>query len=148
MTTSVNYYFTKMMVDLFLNRQTDVTGVSFGGIGTQADFWETSLGPIMNSIYWESWYNGENATGTGFIFYENKLLGVPRMRQLRVKNGSCTVHKSLRSLISDCYDDYSFSAEDQSPYSIGITDPTNKAYLFKILTDIIFSNKNFFKHTN
>jgi hypothetical protein len=128
MTTSVNYYFTKMMVDLFMNRASDSSGVSFGSIGTQADFWETALGPIMNSIYWESWYNGENSTGSGYIFYENKLLGVPRLRQLRVKNGSCSVHKSLRSLISDCYDDYGFSAEDQSAFSIGKTDPTNKAY--------------------
>ena len=128
MTSSVNYYFTKMMTDLFLNRQSEGSGTNFAGIGTQADFWEVSLGPIMNSIYWESYYNGENVTGTGYVFYENKLLGVPRVRQLRVKNGSCTVHKSLRSLISDCYDDYSFSGEDKAAFSIGITDPTQKAY--------------------
>ena len=127
MTNSVNYYFTKMLTDLFLNQPTDNTGVTFGSIGTQNDFWETTLGPVMDGLYWEQWYNQDNGTGTGYIFYENKLLGVPRMRQLRVKNGSCTVHKLFRSTISDCYDDYSSSGEDQSPFSIGVYNSTYMA---------------------
>lgn len=127
MTTSVNYYFTKMLTDLFINKATDGSGVSFGTIGTQQDFWEVTLGPMMNGLYWENWYNGDNGTGIGYIFYENKLLGVPRFRQLRVKNGSCKVHKLFQSAISDCYDDYGYFAEDQSPFSIGKYDPTNMA---------------------
>ena len=142
MTNSVNYYFTNLMANLFTNKPTDESGVSFGGIGNQADFWDVTKGPILSSLYWENWYNGENASSTGFIFYENKLLGVPRFRQLRVKNGSCTVHKLFRNTISDCYDDYGYWSEDQSSYSLGISDPTNKAYRnFNTFLTIFYSDK-------
>jgi len=50
-------------------------------------------GPLMDGLYWEKYYNDENVTDSdlGYVYYENKLLGVPRLRQLRVKNDSCTV---------------------------------------------------------
>ena len=40
----------------------------------------------MDGLFWESWYNNENLTQDqlGYIFYENKLLGIARMRQLKV----------------------------------------------------------------
>ena len=40
----------------------------------------------MDGLYWESWYNNRNLTQDelGYIYYENKLLGVARMRQLKV----------------------------------------------------------------
>lgn len=48
---------------------------------------------MLDGLYWEKYYNGENVSDSdlGYIYYENKLLGVPRLRQLRVKNDSCTV---------------------------------------------------------
>lgn len=41
----------------------------------------------MDGLYWESWYNQESIdeSDLGYIFYENKLLGVPRVRQLKVR---------------------------------------------------------------
>ena len=43
--------------------------------------------PLMDGLYWEKWYNDRNVSTDelGYIFYENKLLGVPRMRQLKVR---------------------------------------------------------------
>lgn len=48
---------------------------------------------MLDGLYWEKYYNGDNVSDSdlGYIYYENKLLGVPRLRQLRVKNDSCTV---------------------------------------------------------
>ena len=42
-------------------------------------------GPLVDGLYWETWYNGRNVSDDelGYIFYENKLLGVPRLRQLK-----------------------------------------------------------------
>ena len=45
----------------------------------------------MNGLYWEKYYNDKNVAEDklGFIYLENKLLGRPRLRQLRVRNDSC-----------------------------------------------------------
>lgn len=48
---------------------------------------------MLDGLYWENYYNSRNVSDNelGYIYYENKLLGVPRLRQLRVHNESCTV---------------------------------------------------------
>ena len=45
-----------------------------------------SEGPLLDGLYWETWYNEQPLANDelGYIFYENKLLGVPRIRQLKV----------------------------------------------------------------
>lgn len=121
MTNTINYYYTNIMMNLFLKEETDpiVTGaapVNFANIGAQADFFDVFKGPMMDGLYWETWYDSKNVSQYGLIYYENKLLGVPRLRQLRVKKGSCKVHSLFRSVIPDCYDSYSFFNEDQAPF--------------------------------
>jgi len=41
---------------------------------------------ILNGLFDQQWYNGENITinQTGYVLFENKILGSPRLRQLRV----------------------------------------------------------------
>ena len=41
-------------------------------------------GPLLSNLYPENWYNEKNFTDGefGFVMYENKLLGVPRIRQV------------------------------------------------------------------
>ncbi|XP_055328556.1 polycystic kidney disease 2-like 2 protein [Paramacrobiotus metropolitanus] len=51
-----------------------------------------------------------------FIFYHNKMLGVPRMRQLRVRNGSCGIPEQFQSFIYSCFNHFTKSAEDQLPF--------------------------------
>ena len=43
-------------------------------------------GPILDGLFNQQWYNGENLTGDqyGYVLFENKILGLPRLRQLRV----------------------------------------------------------------
>ena len=74
----------------------------------------------MDGLYWETWYNGDNVTADerGYIFYENKVLGVPRIRQLKVRNDSCEVHTDFVDTISHCYAGYAESLEDTSPFGI------------------------------
>ena len=45
---------------------------------------------MVDGLYWETWYNNQSVSQDelGYIFYENKLLGVPRMRQLKVNQGN------------------------------------------------------------
>ncbi|KAF5911302.1 hypothetical protein HPG69_019670 [Diceros bicornis minor] len=114
MTSSSAYYYTKVMSELFLHTPSD-TGVSFQSISSMADFWD---GPLLDSLYWTKWYNNQSL-GRGshsFIYYENLLLGVPRLRQLRVRNDSCVVHEDFREDILNCYDVYSPDKEEQLPF--------------------------------
>ena len=89
---------------------------------------------MLNGLYWEYYYNdgtdkayvcpgGEEITGPcplapadRNILYENRLLGLPRMRQLRVKNDSCTVHQDFQNAIKQCFNAYSSSIEDPEPF--------------------------------
>lgn len=43
--------------------------------------------PIFDGLYPQQLYNGENLTEEqmGYILFENKILGSPRLRQLRVR---------------------------------------------------------------
>ena len=121
MTNTINFYYSNIMMSLFLDQQTDpaVTGaapLSFKDIGSYGDFWDVFNGPIMDGLYWETWYNGDNVTTYGLIYYENKLLGVPRLKQHRVKKNSCKVHKMFKNTIKECYDSYSFFNEDDMPF--------------------------------
>jgi polycystin 2 len=116
MTNAINFYYTNVMMNLFLQQSTNEgAGMNFGAMGSMQDYWEVLQGPILDGLYWEKWYNGANASQQGYIYFENKILGVPRLRQLRVKKGSCKVHSLFRNAIPDCYDSYSYFSEDQSP---------------------------------
>ncbi len=123
----MNYYYVQVMINLFVGGTTD-GGVSFGSIGSMQDFWDVNNGPILDGLYnGEDWYNGEKVNGSnvGYIYFENKILGVPRLRQLRVKNNSCTVHPLFKNMIDGCYDSYSYFSEDHSPFGIYALDQSN-----------------------
>ncbi|XP_015979751.2 polycystic kidney disease 2-like 1 protein isoform X3 [Rousettus aegyptiacus] len=119
MTSSSAYYYTKVMSELFLHTPSN-TGVSFQAISSMEDFWDFAQGPLLDSLYWTKWYNNQSL-GHGshsFIYYENLLLGVPRLRQLRVRNDSCVVHEDFREDILSCYDVYSADKEEQLPFGL------------------------------
>ncbi|KAI1894633.1 hypothetical protein AGOR_G00117770 [Albula goreensis] len=117
MTSSNAYYYTKVMTDLFVNTPSE-TGVKFQSISSMADLWDFTQGPLLDGLYWTKWYNNQSlpsttqSNGQSFIFYENLLLGVPRIRQLKVTNNSCKVHKDFRQNITGCFDVYSNQKED------------------------------------
>ncbi|XP_039274381.2 polycystin-2-like protein 1 [Styela clava] len=118
MTSSTHFYYTKVMQELFLDTQFTETTNNFRGITTMQDFWRFAEGPLMNGLYWEKWYNNQNVSeeDLGYIYYENKLLGVPRMRQLKIQNGSCQVHPDFQNEITACFDSYHADKEDTTPF--------------------------------
>uniref|UniRef100_A0A1I8HM33 EF-hand domain-containing protein n=2 Tax=Macrostomum lignano TaxID=282301 RepID=A0A1I8HM33_9PLAT len=76
-------------------------------------------GPLMDGLYWESWYNSDNFSDPkekNFIYYDNKLLGVPRIRQLRVRNDSCTVADDFKDEITFCHSSFSPGVEEKRPF--------------------------------
>ncbi|XP_040218107.1 polycystic kidney disease 2-like 1 protein [Rana temporaria] len=119
MTSSSTYYYTNVMSNLFLQTSSD-SGVTFQSINDMNDFWSYTQGPLLDGLYWTKWYNNETIDNSqhSFIYYENLLLGVPRMRQLKVENNSCIVHKDFRDDIYGCYDVYSETEEDRNPFGL------------------------------
>ncbi|NXF97048.1 PK2L1 protein, partial [Eubucco bourcierii] len=120
MTSSSAYYYTKVMSELFLQASSD-SRVSFQSIGSMADFWVYAQGPLLDNLYWTKWYNNESLAAHSthsYIYYENLLLGVPRMRQLKVKNNSCVVHDDFKEEISGCYDVYSEDKEERASFGL------------------------------
>eukprot|EP00094_Tigriopus_californicus_P009732 TCALIF_09381-PA protein Name:"Similar to PKD2 Polycystin-2 (Bos taurus)" AED:0.09 eAED:0.09 QI:23/1/1/1/0.9/0.90/11/108/699 len=128
MTSATMFYYTKVMSNLFEG----ATSVS------QVDqFWKFLEDDLPNGLYWEYLYNdgsnknfvcpgGEEAIGPcpvapadRNILYENRLLGLPRMRQIRVRNDSCDVHEDFQNAIKQCYNSYSESIEDKSAFGNG-----------------------------
>ncbi|XP_051935332.1 polycystic kidney disease 2-like 1 protein [Hippocampus zosterae] len=119
MTSSTTYYYTKAMTDLFVNTAGE-SGVKFQSISTMEDFWTFAEEPLLDGLYWTKWYNNQSlATGDqSFIYYENMLLGVPRMRQIKIKNNSCKVHNDFQDEITGCYDVYDEKKEDNINFGL------------------------------
>ncbi|KAF6281190.1 polycystin 2 like 2, transient receptor potential cation channel [Rhinolophus ferrumequinum] len=116
------YYLNKVMSSLFLD--TSVPGderTNFKSIHSVTDFWKFMEGPLLEGLYWDSWYNNQklyNLKNSSRIYYENILLGVPRVRQLKVRNNTCKVYSSFQSLMSECYAKYTSENEDMSDFGL------------------------------
>jgi len=125
MTNSTHFYYTKVMKDLF-SKQKEVKNVN--------EFWEFMETQFLDGLHWEYWYHdgdkrnyicpgGEESTGPcpvapsdRNILYENRVLGLARMRQLRVKNDSCEVHRDFQNAIRNCWGPYTEAIEDKSDF--------------------------------
>ncbi|AWP05467.1 Polycystin-2 [Scophthalmus maximus] len=112
------YYYTKVMSQLFLDTPLSAGDpLTFRHLSTMDDFWKFTEGPFLNSMYWEVWYNNKSLPeNQSLIYYENLLLGVPRFRQVKVHNESCSIHQDLRDEVQDCYNMYTPTNEDTASF--------------------------------
>ncbi|MBN3281828.1 PKD2 protein, partial [Polyodon spathula] len=120
MVSSSMYYYTKVMSQLFLDTPiSNGEKTNFKTLASMSDFWKFTEGPLVGGLYWDVWYNNKTLPeNQSLIYYENLLLGVPRLRQLKVRNESCAIHEDLRDEIQDCYNMYSAGNEDTSPFGL------------------------------
>ncbi|XP_065152797.1 polycystin-2-like protein 1 [Paramisgurnus dabryanus] len=114
MTSSSAYYYTNAMTNLFVNNP------GFYSLGSMNDVWTYMEGSLLDSLYWNKYYNDMDLINENqsLIYYENMLLGVPRIRQIKVKKNSCKVHEDFRNEISDCFDMYNEKKEDDSAFGL------------------------------
>lgn len=113
------YYQTKVISELFLDSTFEDSKSSMKTSSQMNDFWRFVDYAMLDNLYWENWYNKKEAIKDDRnILYENRLLGSPRIRQLRVRNDSCNVHDNFKAVISQCYDVYSPHIEDNSPFGL------------------------------
>ena len=50
------------------------------------------------------------------VLMENKIIGKPRMRMIRVTNSSCEIPETFGGIIKRCYGRYSESLEDKETF--------------------------------
>ncbi|XP_038627624.1 polycystic kidney disease 2-like 2 protein [Tachyglossus aculeatus] len=116
------YYLNQVMANLFLETPVSESDrTNFRTIASMVDFWKYAEGPLLEGLFWDMWYNNQTLPGhknNSQIYYENLLLGAPQVRQLKVRNNTCTVHPSFQSLMKECYYDYSFKGEDTSSFGL------------------------------
>ncbi|XP_067106764.1 polycystin-2 isoform X1 [Osmerus mordax] len=116
------YHYTRVMSQLILDSPLSPgEHTTFRTLVTTQDFWKFTEGPFLDGMYWESWNpNSSLLENHSLIFQENLLLGVPRLRQVRVHNRSCSVHPDLQGELQDaqldCYDAYTPGNEDSAPF--------------------------------
>ncbi|XP_075258867.1 polycystin-2-like isoform X2 [Convolutriloba macropyga] len=120
MFSSSMYYFTNVLMVLFLDQTVD-DSVDFRSAATINDFWDYVEGPLMNGLYWEEWYNGEELADDekGYIYYENKLMGLARLRQVKVRNDTCDIPEDFENEIKECFAAYAPANEDISDFGLG-----------------------------
>ncbi|XP_041047630.1 polycystic kidney disease protein 1-like 2 [Carcharodon carcharias] len=93
----------------YLNRAINQTFTpSFSDIRIIDDFYTWASKLLLPNLYGS--YNGFITDGY------SKLLGSPRIRQLRVKKHDCPAKKTLKSIVKKCEVPYSFDEEDMSNY--------------------------------
>nr|XP_042707435.1 polycystic kidney disease 2-like 2 protein [Chrysemys picta bellii] len=116
------YYLNKVMSNLFLETSVSETDrTSFKNIGSMVDFWKFAEGPLLDGLYWDTWYNNKTLTShknSSHVYYENLLLGVAQIRQLKVRNNTCAIYPYFRTFLKECYREYRYVAEDKADFGL------------------------------
>ncbi|XP_040583517.1 polycystin-2-like [Lepeophtheirus salmonis] len=118
-----NFQLTDTIRNLF-SGQFDVTNMN--------EFWKFLENDVINGLYWNSWYC-QNCKSVVLkypdnvlpihdsmyqnILYENKLVGLPLLRQLRTRNDSCHVHEDFQNAIKVCHSPYAEEFEDTNSFN-------------------------------
>ncbi|XP_044258880.1 polycystin-2-like [Tribolium madens] len=121
------FYITQALKGQFLEKHFQTANekdINYKEIRSATDFWHYTQSLMLENFYWEHYYNPYNPVSKAKeddkkILFENKLLGVPRIRQVKVKNDSCIIHEYFRRLFLTCYDLYGPADEDREPFGLG-----------------------------
>ncbi|KAK7111719.1 hypothetical protein V1264_011307 [Littorina saxatilis] len=107
-------------------RNTFLSG--FENIKTVTDYWKWLEGTFLPALFVTKYANG-----TEIKFWQDKAcigdlaarrVGVARIRQMRVKNETCTLQSEMESIINHCRDAYSWTDDDTKDYLPGWELPT------------------------
>ncbi|PFX12876.1 Polycystic kidney disease 2-like 1 protein [Stylophora pistillata] len=83
-------------------------------------FWKWLDVEFVEGVYVSDWYNNDKIKQQEYIGNKmSVLLGMPRLRQLRIQKDSCIVPRIVQGIIHrGCYDHYSFNEEDKNPVNL------------------------------
>lgn len=116
------YYMSSMIKKLLIERpfalDEDVE-INFQDICLIDDYWLYINNVFMDSIYGRSSADKCNVTNEKLTFLsENMLIGAPRLKQLKVRNDSCTIDGLFKQNFLECFGIYEHSIEDINPFGL------------------------------
>ncbi|CAH8862237.1 unnamed protein product [Trichobilharzia szidati] len=119
---SNTYLLTSSMQNIFLTNQVPNGTDALNNVNTFDTLWSVIKGPIMDNWYTDSWYNSQPFVSENnlTLLYQNRLIGVPRLRQLRVASNSCSVPVYFSNDIKECFAEYHESNEDKTPFGLKV----------------------------
>ncbi|TPP55950.1 Polycystic kidney disease protein 2 [Fasciola gigantica] len=115
-----SYLLTNTMENTFMTSTVTDGGLSLSSVNSMDDFWQVLKGPVMDALYNNHWYNNvpmRDDTRLS-IGYDNLLIGVARLRQVRMASNSCMIPMDFRSDIKECYGQYDITKEDKSSFGL------------------------------
>ncbi|KAK4468192.1 hypothetical protein MN116_008352 [Schistosoma mekongi] len=117
---SNTYLLTSSMNTLFLQSSVTNGTDSLSTVDTFDALWSVIKDPIMNSLYNGLWYNSQQFVSSNnlTLLYQNHLIGVPRLRQLRMSSNSCMIPTYFANDIKECYGEYNEANEDRKPFGL------------------------------
>jgi hypothetical protein len=83
-------------------------------------WWDYCDNALLKGLYAQKWYNNKNLTWREKLTIGSRAsmrVGAPRIRQLRIKEDSCRVHRRVKHLITHCRDDYNWFDDDTKDYT-------------------------------
>jgi hypothetical protein len=83
-------------------------------------WWDYCDNVLLKGLYAQPWYNNKNLTWREKLTIgsrESMRVGAPRIRQLRIKENSCRIHRRVKHIISHCRDDYNWFDDDTKDYT-------------------------------
>ncbi|KAI6076973.1 Polycystic kidney disease 2-like 2 protein [Aix galericulata] len=116
------FYLNEVMSRLFLQQSSaGDEGIDFKSIRNMADFWKFAEGPLLDGLSWDKWYGNLTSDlqeNRSHIYYENLMLGVAQVRQLKVRNNTCSTYPYFQNFTKECYSTYHYNAEDKSDFGL------------------------------
>ena len=93
--------------------------IAFTDVTHMNDIWRILFDPFQGNLY-SQWYNSNDTNYPtnleGYVANENYVLGLARLRQVRVRNDSCVIPKDFRNEIKECFSDWAPALEEKRPY--------------------------------
>ncbi|KAJ8869809.1 hypothetical protein PR048_028818 [Dryococelus australis] len=107
---------TRAATELFV--ETGNEGIDFRDIGNSDNFISYVEGPMLNAFLLDLWHESMNVEDdeSRHVLRQYRLLGAPRMRQVKVRNDSCIVREAFRKYVPTCFNYYSSFSEQNTPY--------------------------------
>lgn len=94
----------------------------FHRVKSLGTWWNYCDNALLKGLYAQSWYNNKSLTWREKLTTGSRVamrVGAPRIRQLRVKDNSCRVHRRMKDSIMHCRDDYNWVDDDTRDYTPG-----------------------------
>ncbi|OWF47600.1 Polycystic kidney disease and receptor for egg jelly-related protein [Mizuhopecten yessoensis] len=102
-------------------------GSGFEKISTVTDYWNWLENKLIPNLYATHYANGTEVKPWWdkrcIKDMESRRVGLPRLRQLRVKENTCVVNPALSTMIKHCRDEYGWTDDDAKHYLPGWKKP-------------------------